>query len=466
MMSSTSNQSFYPNKSPGLQYRTSLLQRTTNWREYAIGALLRVSGSEIPSCLRVFRNLEATATTQSIDDYQRQRLLALLRHCHACVPYYRRLIEASGVDLTDDFTAGQLSRLPLLTKETIHEQGAALYSTDRAQRHPFENSSGGSTGKPVIFLQDRSFYASSVVAAKFIYNEFLGKRPGEAEINLWGSQRDIERGNLGAKQRAVNFLYNRRFQNFFLVDDRKLAGFVDEINKCKPVSMWAYVESIDLLAKFIRRNRLVVHSPKFIVSTAGTLLPGIRETVQEVFRCPVYNQYGSRELGAIAFEMQDQNGLRGLPYLNYIEVVDGKVVVTSLTNYSMPFIRYEIGDTAEPWTAAQDPELGCRKKILKAVTGRLHSHFKTVDGGLVHGLFFTHQFYFLNWVKQFQVVQDRLEHISCHIVPSDEPVPADMVLIRDRIRGVMGGACDVDFHFTDRIAPSASGKHLYTISKV
>lgn len=466
MMSSTSNQSFCRNKSPDFPYRTPVSLRTTNWREYAIGALLRATRSEVPACLRVFRDLEATATPQAIDDYQRQRLLALLRHCYACVPYYRRLIEACDLDLTDSFTAEQLTRLPVLTKEVMREQGAGLYSSDRGQRRAFENSSGGSTGKPVIFLQDRSFYASSVVAAKFIYNEFLGKRPGEAEINLWGSQRDIERGSLGAKQRAINFLYNRRFQNFFLVDNRKLARFVDEINKCKPVSMWAYVESIDLLAKFVRRNKLGVHSPKFIVSTAGTLLPGIRETVQEVFRCPVYNQYGSRELGAIAFEMQDQNGLRGLPYLNYVEVVDGKVVVTNLANYSMPFVRYEIGDTAEPWTAAQDPQFGCRRKILKAVTGRLHSHFKTVGGGLVHGLFFTHQFYFLTWVKQFQIVQDTLEHISCHIVPADDPVTADMDRIRDRIRGVMGRSCDVDFHFTNRIAPSASGKHLYTISKV
>jgi phenylacetate-CoA ligase len=440
--------------------------RRPNWRTYAIDAVLRAARSDVPSCLQTYRALESLASPRLVEDYQRRLLLALLRHCHAHVPYYRRRIENCNIDLSDAFSVEQLGRLPLLTKDTIRRQGEDLYSSDRNERGVFRNSSGGSTGKPVLFLQDRHFYASSVVAAKFIYNEFLGKRPGEAEINLWGSVRDIERGNLGIKQRSINFLYNRRFQNFFLVDDEKLARFVDEINQYKPVSMWAYVASIDLLAKFIRRNRLSVHSPRFIVSTAGTLLPGIRETVEAVFRCPVYNQYGSRELGAIAFEMQDQDGLRGLPYLNYTEVVDGKVVVTNLTNYSMPFVRYEIGDTAEPWTEAQDEEFGCRRKILKAVTGRLHSHFKTAGGGLVHGGFFSQQFYFLNWVEQFQVVQDRLDHISCHVVPAEVPVSGDMDRIRDRIRGVMGKTCDVEFYLTDRIAPSASGKHLYTISKV
>ena len=437
-----------------------------NWRRQAINALLSLSRSEVPSRLRAYRELESTASPRAIAEYQRLELLALLRHCHAHVPFYRAQIEAHHIDLSDRFSIDQLGRLPLLTKETIRAEASGLYSDDRDDRGVFENSSGGSTGKPVVFLQDRFFVASSVVAAKFVYNEFLGKDPGEAEINLWGSQRDIQRGNLGVRQRAINFLYNRRFQNFFLVDDAKLARFVDQINKHKPVSMWAYVESIDLLAKFIRRNKLTVHSPKLIISTAGTLLPGIRQSVQEVFRCPVYNQYGSRELGAIAFEMQDQDGLRGLPYLNYTEVVDGKVVLTSLTNYSMPFLRYEIGDTAEPWTGPQDPEFGCRRKVFKAITGRSHSHFKTASGGIVHGLFFTHQFYFLKWVTQFQVVQDRLDHITCHVVAAAEPVKADMEQIRERIRGVMGASCDVDFRFTDRIAPSASGKHLYTISRV
>jgi len=438
---------------------------SSHWRQYAINALFLGASSEVPGCLRRFRDLER-ATPDLVSEYQRLQLLDLLQHCHTHVPYYRQQIESCNLDLSDNFTIRQLGRLPLLTKECIREQGANLQSDDRHKRGAFPNSSGGSTGKPVVFVQDKAFYARSVIAAKFIYNEILGKKAGESEINLWGSVRDIRRGSLGAKQSVINFIYNRKFQNFFLVDDNKLKRFVDEINRRKPASMWAYVESIDLLAKFIRRNGLAVHSPRFIVSTAGTLHSGIRDTVQEVFRCPVYNQYGSREFGAIAFETQDQDGLRGLPYLNYPEIVDGRIVVTSLTNYSMPLLRYEIGDTADPWPGPQNIEFGCRRKIFKAITGRVHSHFKTMNGELVHGLFFTHQFYFLNWVTQFQVVQESFNHIICHLVLADEPVKPDMERIRERIRGAMGQGCNVEFQFTDHITSSSSGKHLYTISKV
>lgn len=401
-----------------------------------------------------------------VAEYQRLKALRLLRHCRAHVPWYRRLIEARGIDLSDAFTMVELEKLPLLAKDTLREHGRELLSDDAHRRRTYENSSGGSTGKPVVFTQDSDYHARSVVAAKLMYNELLGKRMGDPEINMWGSERDIRRGTLGWRERIVNLIYNRRFQNFFIVDDATLARFVEEINRFRPVSIWAYVQSLDLLAKFIRRRKLSVHSPRLVISTAGTLHEGVRTSVQQVFRCPVYNQYGSRELGAIGFEMQDQDGLRGLPYLNHVEVVNGKVIVTSLANYSMPLLRYEVGDTAEPWTGEQDERFGCRRKILRAVTGRLHSHFRTARGALVHGGFFAHQFYFLDWVRQFQVVQDTLQHITCRIVPVDEPVKPDLDRVRERICEAMGPGCEVEFQFAERIAPSPGGKHMYTISNV
>lgn len=437
----------------------------TRWRRALIDALLTASGSEVPACLRLFWRLEH-ASPAVVAEYQRIQLLELLRHCRDHVPWYRRQLGEHGVDLSDTFSPDEMRKLPILSKDLLREHAAELASDDARARGAFPNSSGGSTGTPVTFLQDGAYRDRNVIAAKLIYNEILGKLPGDREVNLWGSSDDVQRGSLGMKARALNFLYNRRFQNFFCVDDGKLARYVEEINRFRPVSLWAFVQSLDLLARFIRRTGVRVHSPRLIISTAGPLHEGVRESVQEVFRCPVYNQYGCREAGAIAFETRDQQGLRGLPYLNYTEIVGGRIVVTPLTNYSMPLLRYDLGDTAEPWTGPQDPEFGCRRKLFESVTGRVHSHFKTANGGLVYGGYFAHQFFFVLWVRQFQVVQDGFHHVTCHIVPAEEPVIDDLASIRRRIRRVMGADCEVAFHFTDEIAPSPSGKHLYTVCNV
>lgn len=435
------------------------------WRRLAIPILLRASGSDVPRFLSEFSAIEKLSLAD-VERDQQQRLQNLLLHCYAQVPYYRHVMDEAKVNPHQQVSLSEFRQLPILTKEIITREGEKMLARDRVKRHPFKNTSGGSTGVPAVFVQDRAFYDQSVISAKFIYNQYYGKSPGDSEINLWGSERDIQRGSLGWRERLRNYIYNRTFQNAFLVNERKLFDFVEEINRRKPVSMWVYVESIDLLARFIRDKQLSVHQPKFIISTAGTLYPEIRSTVEQVFRCRVYNQYGSREVGAVAFESLDQSGMRGLPYLNHIELVNGRILVTSFTNYSMPLLRYEIGDTAEPWDRVQDLEFGCEKKIFKSVTGRVISHFKTPAGGIVHGQYFIHMFYFLDWVRQFQVVQDNLDEIRCRVVSSREPTSQELQRLRDGIRDVMGSSCEVTFERVSKIAPSSSGKYMYTICNI
>ncbi|HLT90011.1 MAG TPA: hypothetical protein VKZ85_03630 [Woeseiaceae bacterium] len=424
--------------------------------------LLRLSGSEVPACVELYRRLEE-APPAVVDEYQRLMLLRLLRHCRVHVPRYRVLLEEHGLDLSDHFTPRELSKLPLLTKNDLRAHRSDLVSDDAKARKPFWNSSGGSTGSPVAFLQDRAYRDRNVIAAKLLYNEILGKLPGDREINLWGSADDLRRGTVGPRARLVNFFYNRRFLNCFRVSDDTLARHVREINRFRPVSLWAYAQSLELLAKFVQRTGVSVHSPQLVVSTASPLHDDVRRLVHEVFRCPVYDQYGCREAGAIAFETAERGGLRGLPYLNYVELVDGRIVVTPLTNYSMPLLRYELGDTAEPWTGPQDTRYGCRRRLFASVTGRMHSHFRTAAGELVHGGYFARQFFFRTWIRQFQVVQDALEHVTCHIVAADEPGPGELADIRRGIRAAMGPRCEVEFRFTDEIRPPPSGKHQYTI---
>src|SRR5690606_25711667 len=148
--------------------------RPAAWRGRLIDALLRASGSDVPSALALFRRLERESPAV-VAAYQRLQLLRLLRHCRDHVPWYRRLLEEHRVDLSDGFSPDELRKLPVLDKETLRTHAAELTSDDAAERGAFRNSSGGSTGVPVSFLQDRAYRDRNVIAAKIIYNEILGK---------------------------------------------------------------------------------------------------------------------------------------------------------------------------------------------------------------------------------------------------------------------------------------------------
>src|SRR5207248_3298331 len=79
--------------------------------------------------------------------------------------------------------------------------------------------------------------------------------------------------------------------------------------------------------------------------------PFMRTLIERVFQAPVFETYGSREFMLIGAECDKHTGLHLVPENHVVEVVDelgqptppgeeGNVVITDLTNYGMPFIRY------------------------------------------------------------------------------------------------------------------------------
>ena len=53
----------------------------------------------------------------------------------------------------------KLGQIPILTKEIIRQEGENLYSDELNKRGAYENTSGGSTGEPVRFMQDKVYFA-------------------------------------------------------------------------------------------------------------------------------------------------------------------------------------------------------------------------------------------------------------------------------------------------------------------
>jgi phenylacetate-CoA ligase len=138
-------------------------------------------------------------------------------------------------------------------------------------------------------------------------------------------------------------------------------------------------------------------------------------------------------------------------------------MVTTLHNLSMPLIRYDIGDTAVLGSACS---CGNRLPTLENVTGRITDHFFLRDGTLVHGEYFTHLFYFRDWVAEFQVLQREVDLIEIYFVAQGELVQADRTEIDAKIRMVMGDSCRVEWNEVAEIPRTPHGKLLFTRSLV
>lgn len=411
--------------------------------------------------------------------YTQQALLTeLIIHAASHVPHYKKSLRASGViDSTDAVNLARFSEVPFLTKDIIRNEYDLLRSSDLSQRKWYENSTGGSTGEPVRFIQEDTYHQLAI-ATHLYHQQALGLQPGMPHLLLWGSDRDILKGTLGRRAQIINFLNNRTFINCFEMSQAGMRAVVETIARRKPVLIQAYVDCVYEVARFINANKIEIEEIQAIITSAGNLYPYMRQEIQQAFNCPVYNRYGSREMGAIALEEQGGVGLHVNTYTHFVEIVDangapcspgneGEIIITSLHNYAMPFIRYKIGDRAVRSEEADRPynTVFC----LKELTGRMTEAFVKKDGTVISPVFFIHFLGVVHnsgWIEKVQIVQVDYDRIQVNLVPLLKPTPHTLGEITASIRHVMGSDCAVEFNIVDSIPASPSGKFQYVRSLV
>ena len=429
--------------------------------------LLRIYNAEIVRFLN--ETLAAFEHPARYDALCAARLESVLQWCRA-IPFYQERFAAAGLFEGDRLQHDRLSDVTPLTKADIRAHFTALQHP-QTQPGRYENTSGGSTGEPVRFIQDKRFNARAV-ADTVLFGILNGKHPGEREVKLWGSERDILEGTIGPREKAINRLYNRVLLNSFALTPALLRAYCETINDVRPVQIWTYVDSIVELARFAQKEGIALYNPRVIVCTAGTLYPEMREELARSFpQSRIVNQYGSREVGQIAAEAMGVDGLWLMRHSNFIELVDeqtgapitvpgqaGRVLVTTLNNFSMPLVRYDIGDIAE-WA----PRAEGRHLAFARVWGRDNAHFITASGARVHGEYFTHLFYNQHWVRAFQVAQTAPQRVEVRYVPDNghEPAASELSVIKEKIRLVMGNNTEISFERRPQLDRLASGKFQF-----
>ncbi len=445
-----------------------------NWRSNLYHAVWRARKNPKGEYISYLNSIqfEPPGTLEKLQD---ERLKQILFHVNATVPYYRKIFRDCGVVIDGNVNLQKFTDIPLLTKEIIRREGENLYAQDYQNRHFYVNTSGGSTGEPVTFIQDYDYSSWSYAVHRYFQRVAL-RELGEPMIKLWGSERDVFQGSETWTTRLTNWLENITLLNSFVMSETNIERYVERWNRTRPRLVLAYTSSMLEFARYIEHNNISVYTPRAIVCSAEVLTEAVRSYIEKVMRCPVLNQYGSREVSLIACECPEKQGLHVFSLFNKVEILDeqlhecgpgimGNIVVTNLANYSMPIIRYQIGDTA---VSAERHMCTCGRgwPLIGSVTGRQSDHFCTRQGTLIHGEYFTHLFYNRPDIKQFQVVQRDYEQVEVFIVPQVTITQQTHQDITDKIRLVMGDQCDVIISLVDDIARSSSGKFRYTISQV
>jgi phenylacetate-CoA ligase len=396
-------------------------------------------------------------------------LVYAARHCE----FYRTRFAGVGLTEERDLTVENLELVPVLTKEDVQQHFKSLLARDVSRITWRQNSSGGSTGKTVVLMQDAA-YREEGDATTFVSDRMQGWDYGNRVALLWGGPNET-RAWRNTKVRILSYLSNCRLYDSFDMRAASMDSYHRDLQQYRPDNIVAYAGSAYLFARFLLEQKLKPEYPRAsIITSAETLTDEMRTTIERCFTALVYNRYGSREVGCVGSECSPRSGLH-LHINKVAEVLDlqsgrpvldtpGRIIVTLLSNRALPLIRYDLGDIGI--LAQKTCSCGVNTPVLERVLGRSSDFIVAPSGRLIHGEYFTHVFYGRRAIKQFQFVQESRTRYTMRIVTNGEPVAPQLEDIREEIMAVLGRSVDLRFEFPDHIPPLPSGKFRFTISNV
>jgi len=426
--------------------------------------------------LRYLREFEITQywKPQRLRGLQWNLLKKIMAHAYQNTIFYRERFEKLGLQPEDIKSFEDYQKLPLLTKKEIQERLPELVAQNIPKEKLVRNSTGGSTGSPLVFYLDQE-RLDSRLGSTLRHNRWAGWQIGDRVGVLWGARQDFTSLS-GLKAKLRNLLLDRQLLlNTFSLTEENLRQFARALIKFKPKIILAYANSIYLFASFVQAEKIAGIRPRAIITSSEVLSLEQRQKIESVFECKIYNRYGCRETSVIASECEKHSGLHLNAETLYVELIregrpalpgeEGKVVITDLLNYGMPFLRYSIEDTARP--LARNCPCGRGLPLIEEVTGRVTDFIVTPDGRLVSGVaLVTYLITNIPGLAQVQLVQENKESLLVKMAKNQNYDEKSQLVLEQRIKEFLGREVRVEYRIVEHIPKEPSGKYRFSLSKV
>jgi len=434
---------------------------------------------------RVSRRLDELNRSQwlpyeRLQEAQLQGLRSLLEYAFTEVPYYRRIAAERGVVASDIHDLEDLRKLPLLTKDIIHDNFQDLVSREYPRESLRPSWTGGTSGQRLHFYTTKDNQLSWAYPRWARSMGMIGRSIGDRHVSV--GQMIAQRRTW--RQRAFHNLSTsvQRIKRLDALDvtEEKLADVVKAIDAASPCTLAGYPSGLALIAEYIKEHGL--RPPEVVASMVGgeQLLPYQRDLIREVFGNEPYNRYGSNELLEAAAECPARTGLHLSIEDFVVEVVDengrplpagevGLLVFTNLRSYGMPFIRYAIGDIGS--VMPEQCSCGRTLPLLHPVVARTIDFLYSRDGRRIAPMQLHLENVMSMGIARFRIVQHDYDHLSVELVPwAGQSQSLDTAAVADAtvlaLRNHLDERVIVDVGIAERIEMNLSGKRLAIRSEV
>ncbi len=322
--------------------------------------------------------------------HRARALRSLLEHCYDLVPYYQVLFADLNIRRRHLREPSILNEIPILEKAMVVANAERLRPTYLApdQRVTKTTRSTGTTGQPTIIHHNKR----SMGMFPWLKQRELRWFRYDPMATLLSIRPDIEmartpQGSLLQKGEILQLKYWPYMGELFQTgrswgfnNTNAIGDQVELLNKLKP--SYLLMQSTGL--EFVSLQEISSETKsklRAVQGISGTLTPNMRLQIEGSLDVPVHQDYGLNEIGLVAARCPEGGRYHVHEEHCFVEIVDeegcacapgtkGKLLVTSLTNYAMPLLRYDADDLAQALEGA------CECGRTLASFGPVHGRYR------------------------------------------------------------------------------------------
>jgi phenylacetate-CoA ligase len=398
---------------------------------------------------------------------QADRVEEVVRHAKTHTRFYReRLACLFNTDGSIDLR--NWPDVPITERSDVIASGAEMRASSLAGAHgPVgEFQTSGTTGSPITVAVNGqvSTNANANLARLARWHGLDRARPLASIRSFAGDERARSPdGNV-----ARGWIMNGSGAHFLLDVTVPIQQQLEWLERVKAPYLLTYPSNAMALAEAVSHERGRKLGIELVLGHAETVPDGVRELVQERFGARFASYYSCREVGMIAMECPTTASYHVALENVFIELLDengrevspgerGRVTVTGLHNYAMPFIRYALADIV----VASDRPCICGRSlpVIEKIEGRIRNAFTFRDGARVwpRGWLAREMRTFVP-MRQYQMVQLDFERIELRYVPDGTGRTPDVNGLNSYARKMMHHSVEIALAPMDALPRGPSGK--------
>ena len=322
--------------------RSNLLRYINAYVLYPL--LEKLAKRKIRPKLKILGAFEMLDNDEQLEK-QKNDLYKLLHYCQENIPYYQLLFKKFNFDIEQvKNNINYIQQLPVMTKQTVRENLHTLRVATAI--HP--RKTGGSTGQSAWFFYDNNGLDWTSAINLYAYNS-TGKKRHHIDCHF---SSEIGLQSPLIKDRIKDFLkrtsLNRKVLMISSFSNIKMANAYKKLRSFQPYLIQGHPSTMYAIACYIENQKINIIPLCKVFEPSGEMISQkMVDKIENFTGCKIVNRYGNAEFGVVAHSnMHDSfNKLKIYRKAFYVEpCVKNNLIITNLTNYGMPLLRYDTGD--------------------------------------------------------------------------------------------------------------------------